>query len=138
MAKIGKKDALRETLKANGATPEEIEFLLSGAETVGQRVELNAMTSRQFVNFIERKLREHHVRKVIPEPAGLADAFRMFIRSTMEAEARVKAVLDEIAAKSVPIPADLAKRVAAYLKTHPTASWDAAVAVIAKGKDKGQ
>ena len=32
-----------------------------------QRVELNAMTSRQLVDFVERKLNEHGVAKVIPD-----------------------------------------------------------------------
>ena len=132
LAKIGKKPALRETLKANGATPEEIEFLLTGDEHTGQRVELNAMTSRQFVDFIERKLAAHNLKKVIPAPALLADAFRLFTLSN-EAEARVKAILNELAAKEVAIPKDLAKRVAAYLKAHPTVPWDAAVAAIVKG-----
>ena len=60
------KDALRERLEINSATEAEIAFLLDGPPCFGQRVELNAMASRQFVDFLEGKLREHGARKVIP------------------------------------------------------------------------
>ena len=53
------KDALRERLKRNGATDREIDFLLEGERGFGQRVELNAMTSPQFVDFLVSKLAEH-------------------------------------------------------------------------------
>ena len=46
-----------------------------------QRVELNALvSSRRFIDFIEQKLAEHGISKVIPEAAGLADAYRLFVR----------------------------------------------------------
>jgi hypothetical protein len=46
-----------------------------------RRVELNAMTSPQFISFVERKLNEHGVKKIVPEDNDLADAYRMFVRS---------------------------------------------------------
>ena len=60
------KDAVAYRLRINGATEAEIEFLLEGPEGVGRRVELNAMTSDQFIAFVERKLEEHGVAKVVP------------------------------------------------------------------------
>ena len=39
---------------------------MTGPGNTGQRVELNAMTSDQFVAFVERKLTEHGAAKVIP------------------------------------------------------------------------
>jgi hypothetical protein len=39
---------IRDRLRRNGASPEEIDFLLGG-----RRVELNAMTSDQFIAFVE-------------------------------------------------------------------------------------
>ena len=50
-----------ETLAAHGATEEEIAFLRR------RRVELNAMPADVFVGFLERKLAEHGVRKVVPD-----------------------------------------------------------------------
>ena len=43
-----------------------------------RRVELNAMTSPQFVAFIERKLREHGIAKVIPDETLLAEMYAGF------------------------------------------------------------
>ena len=51
-----------EKLEEYGATDEEIAFLF-GAK---RRVELNAMTSRQFLDWLEGKLEEHGAGKVVP------------------------------------------------------------------------
>ena len=59
---------IRDQLKENGATEEEIEFLLR------RRVELNAFTSDQLIEWIEEKLDEHGVEKVVPEEETLAKA----------------------------------------------------------------
>jgi len=53
------------TLEEHGATMAEIGFLRS------HRVELNAMTSDQFIAFLERKLTEHGVAKVVPQTGTL-------------------------------------------------------------------
>jgi DNA topoisomerase 6 subunit A-like protein len=50
-----------ETLAVHGATRAEIAFLHT------RRVELNAMASDVFMAFLERKLVEHSVRKVVPD-----------------------------------------------------------------------
>ena len=67
--------AIRARLRNCGATPEECEFL------VNQRVELNAMTSEQFVAFITRKLAEHGVDKIVPSKQTLDEAYQLFERS---------------------------------------------------------
>src|SRR5262249_35945852 len=49
----------RELLRQQGATQEERDFLVgrkTGPGWAGERVELNAMPSRQFIDFLERKL----------------------------------------------------------------------------------
>jgi hypothetical protein len=56
------KVAIVRRLRINGTTEAEIEFLISG-----RRVELNAMTSDQFIAFVEEKLIEHGVTKVAPD-----------------------------------------------------------------------
>jgi hypothetical protein len=50
-----------DTLREHGATSEEIHFLRD------KRVEINAMAADVFVAFIERKLGEHGVEKVVPD-----------------------------------------------------------------------
>jgi hypothetical protein len=110
-------------LRENGASEQEIEFLLD------RRVELNAMTSDQLVRWIERKLREHSIRKVIPNAETLARQYRAHIQGIKirHAVAKMQAKVD-----AVPVPADLTKKIAEFLKKHPYASWDSAVAAIAE------
>jgi hypothetical protein len=61
-------------LKQNGATEEEVEFL------VRDRVELNAFTSRGLVGWLERKLEAAGVRKVVPPPETMRQAALGFAR----------------------------------------------------------
>jgi hypothetical protein len=119
---------LRHRLKRNGATDEEIKFLMSG-----RRVELNAMTSSQFIAFVEAKLKAHGVHKVIPDNERLLEAFELFMKNERVREAVETAMEtmddeDEIAA-----PDDLERRVREYLEQNPASTWDEAVCRIAAG-----
>jgi hypothetical protein len=119
----GSVEVRRRNLRQNGATPEEVEFLLQ------RRVELNALPSDQLIQFIERKLQTHGVRKIIPDPETLAKAYRLWVRS-----AEIKNVIKEMVEKEtdgIAIPADLNEHVAARLREHPAESWDEAVRAIA-------
>lgn len=111
------------TLRRHGATDKEIEFLQS------KRIELNAMTSQQFIDFLTRKLTEHEVEKVIPK----AETLEAHARRVIEQNA-TKRVLDtfrdDIAAEvaAYVMPDDLHEQVEEMLQEHPSMSWDAAVA----------
>jgi hypothetical protein len=60
-------EARRDKLEEHGATAAEIAFLAEQDEDgMCRRVELNVMTSPQLLEFIEGKLDEHGVDKVIP------------------------------------------------------------------------
>jgi hypothetical protein len=96
----GRDSAKRENLRLNGATREEVEFLLV------QRVELNALTSDQLVAFIEGKLAEHNIKKVIPDPDLLRDAYRLFVNSA-RVEKIVAKTIEDIESNDLPAPADL-------------------------------
>jgi DNA topoisomerase VI subunit B len=120
----GSEATRRANLRRNGATEEEIEFLLH------RRVELNAMTSRQLVAFVERKLQEHGIGKVVPKSAKLVDAYRLFARGR-EAEHIISRELKKLNGGSeVKVPRDLQVKVRTYLKKHPTMRWDEAVGAI--------
>jgi hypothetical protein len=119
-----------------GATPEEQAFLV-GAERrrnpstgkwywPGQRVELNAMTSDQFVDWIEQRLREHGVEKVIPDQDTLAQAYHRAVRTNaVNAElVRLQATMTQ---QPIAIPDNLQARVGDVLRESPELSWDAAV-----------
>jgi hypothetical protein len=114
--------AARLNLRENGATDEEIKFLLN------QRVELNAFASDELVAWIEGKLEEHGITKVIPDEDTLADAYRR-----VRTQARVQAKIDEVLEGETEedqegeVPDDLQKQIEERLEAHPATSWDKAV-----------
>jgi hypothetical protein len=109
-------------LRENGATAEEIAFLRT------RRVELNAFASADFVAWIERKLEQHGVLKVVPDETALTMAWRRSIASRYVAT-RLQSAVDEAQrhAAEAPVPDDLATLVAAGLRCDPTQSWDEVV-----------
>ena len=87
-------------LHENGATDEEIEFLAGEADYAGRyhngrRVELNAFTSDQFIEWLEAKLRLHGVKKVIPDGKTLAEAYRRS-RALNELDDHIRQALPEM------------------------------------------
>jgi DNA topoisomerase VI subunit B len=126
---IGTAEARRENMRLNGATEQEIAFLLK------QRIELNALTSAQFIRLIERKLTAHGVKKLVPGVKLLNATYRAVIKGEMIRQSFEDAV-DEVAEemKSVSVPDTIADQVEAMLKKEPTLRWDAAVArIVRKG-----
>ena len=121
----GDDDRVAERLRINGATAEEVDFLLND-----ERVELNAMSSDVFIEFVERKLNENGVAKVIPSAEMLGGAFTTFKRGRL-AYAALKAEFERLNKEPVDVPADLEKRVRDHLAESPTETWDAALKVIA-------
>ncbi len=122
----GTRAAARLNLLENGATLEEIEFLLDS------RIELNALTSDELVEFTERKLKQYGVKKLVPDNTVLADAYRRTAR-----QEEIQKLIEAEAAKlrdkpSGPVPADLRKRVEDMLSADPTLSWDAALIEIVR------
>ena len=121
-----------DNLQLNGATGEEIAYLTGNGTGRGQRVELNALTSPQFIAFLERKLKQHGVRKIVPGKAVLLDANRRaYFAHGVNAE--IEKIVGKLKAQAekVKVPTDLAKRVQARLKQDPALSWDAVVSQLA-------
>jgi hypothetical protein len=122
----------RDYLRRCGATESEIAFLVSRGSWRGwdgERVELNALASDELITWLETKLQEHGVKKVVPEAPELAAAYRRAVFRQ-----RLEAVSEEIAAglAGVEPPRGLAERVRAILDVEPRTSWDEAVAEIAE------
>jgi hypothetical protein len=116
------------TLAAHGATASEIRFLAS------RRVELNAMPADVFVGFLERKLAEHGVRKVVPDSGTLERHARRVIEQGLAEEAlRANRARLQAEAASAALPADLDGRVRLLLEQKPELPWDLAVAVAIGG-----
>ena len=114
---------LLEGLRRHGATPDELMFIAGG-----QRVELNAMASDQFIAWLETGLREHGVEKVIPPAEVIEQRARHIIgirhlkREIADLESRAR----EYATKA-DLPADLAGRIRREFERNPSLPWDDAL-----------
>jgi DNA topoisomerase VI subunit B len=135
--------AARDQLLRRGATEAEIAFLIDGQgvrdlrlgeEGRPHRVELNAMTSRQFVDLIEEGFARHGVAKIVPDAAMLARTFAAFQRERI-ARPAVERYLARLERREIEIPTDLEARVRAYLVARPEQAWDAALRAIAGLED---
>ena len=114
-----------EKLEEYGASDEEIAFLF-GAK---RRVELNAMTSRQFLDWLEGKLKEHGAGKVVPPLEMLESKARSAIALRLVSD-RVAEIEDAARreAAAAELPTDLAGRVGRVLDEYPDLAWEDAVA----------
>jgi hypothetical protein len=114
-------------LRDNGATEKEIK-ILCGPHHYGpcERVELNAMTSDQFIAWLESKLEQHGVEKVVPDIKVLRSAYRraVFLQQLDAAQAELAG---QIKRDKVALPAALAREVKRLLKDIPEMSWDEVV-----------
>ncbi len=132
MPAIGDRDARVETLRRHGATWEEVGFLTGDANGVeARRVELNAMASRQFIDFVEAKLIEHGVQKVVPDIDTIEAHARRLIEQRLAREA-LDGFRDRIAkqAAATALPLDIEVQLRSYLARYPSLAWDDALAQI--------
>ena len=122
--------SIKQNLQRNGATEEEIDFLLN------ERVELNALPSDTLIEWIESKLEEHGVEKVVPNADFLIETYRHIIAAQF-AEEHCKKLIEEVRqhGQEAEVPDDLAGRVAKLLQAKPELSWDSAVQEIADDED---
>jgi hypothetical protein len=124
-----------QNLRKNEATEEEIAFLYEG-DLRGRRVELNAFTSDQLVEWIESKLKLYGIKKVIPDDETLEKAYRRSLEIELVREEIAKiedAVRDRVSEAKV--PKGLALKVAKRLKASPEIPWDRAVAMEVKSDE---
>ena len=136
------KDPRELLLDCDGITEDEIAFLVSSKQWneherkevwTGRRVELNAMTSRQFIQLIERKLEEHGVKKVLPDRATLKIAWERAEKVRL-----INSVIDEAMERvnrkgaTRPAPRNLASQVREMLRRKPLMPWDEALSQLAR------
>jgi hypothetical protein len=115
--------AVVANLAENGATADEIDFLLH------HRVELNAFTSDGLVSWLERKLDEHGIEKVIPDEETLAAAYQR-ARETIDVQLLINKAIRQRRTRppQIIIPADLRARVEKALSKDRGRPWDEIVA----------
>ena len=134
----------RPGLIERGATPEEAAFLVSDKKSsanldeesenivkpeeksngqwIGKRVELNAMDSATFMEWLEEKLKAHGVKKHIPDRADLNAAWQRAWRIS-ELNKAIAKIAATIPTAPEP-PDDLAAQVAKRLSENPALAWD--------------
>ncbi|MDZ7759939.1 MAG: DUF2399 domain-containing protein [Desulfovermiculus sp.] len=128
----------KDNLFKNGATIEEAEFLVSGGypgNWSGERVEINAMTSEQIVEFLDRKLTEAGAEKIVPSNEDMQDWYVRAYKQIL-LERKVQDHLEEVADMDVDIPEELKSRVQDILQAQDSLPWDNAVYKIAKAEAK--
>ena len=133
----GCRSSVEANLKRNGASEKEISFLVTGAgiqRTPGQRVELNEFTSDKLVEWIEKRLTEAGIEKVIPDDGVLETAYRRAAEVRF-VNKKLKKIVAQAAkhAGAVEIPDDLRECVEDHLEGLPGDSWDEVIAEILEG-----
>jgi hypothetical protein len=98
---------------------------------------MTAIVRTPFVAFVERKLIEHCVKKIVPTKADLARVYRTFAQGR-EVEKIIKRELKKPnGATDIKPPSDLSTQVRRYLEEHPQVRWDEAVNEIVKRRSEG-
>jgi hypothetical protein len=126
-----------KNLRKCGATEEECAFLVrrENGQWMGDRVELNAMTSSQFITWLEGKLAAEGVEKVVPDADTLAKAYRRAVR-----KAKLQKAMDALCAEldaepDAPVPEDLSDQVRAAI-TGKALAWDEAIWQLVQDADQ--
>jgi len=117
-------------LKECGCSPEEIDFLCDDSTWRGQRVEINAMTSEQLINWLHGKLKEHGAEKFIPDQEMLAKGYQYMKKliHIKENTERIKEEWDKhVKENPIPLPDNLLDLINKKLIEDPTISWDQAI-----------
>jgi hypothetical protein len=136
----GTADPTKNLLK-NGATRKEVAFLYDGeveGRSSGRRVELNAFASGDFIAWIESKLKEHGIQKVIPDEETLKTAYQRAYGISLLKQ-RLDALMPQVfeEAQRVAIPETLAAELAQRLKENPAQPWDAVLGKLAEEAASG-
>lgn len=120
----GDQSRIIDGLAAHGATHDERMFIAGG-----ERVELNAMPSDQFVSWIEDGLQRHGVRKVVPAAEIIERRARQIVGIQRLAGdvAELERMAQDYAAR-VDLPADLSEQVRRALEVNPAVPWEDALA----------
>jgi hypothetical protein len=115
-----------ERLRQAGLDDAAIEFLGN------QRVELNALTSRELVDFVEAKLQQHGIAKVIPRKEILANTYQIFAASDRLSDAfdEMKKKIEDEDEAQIMVPDDLEAQIKAKLEEKPDITWHRAVRLL--------
>ena len=96
---------------------------------IGERIELNAMTSDALIEMIECKLQDYGLEKVVPEDDLLAKTYRAFHHS-QELRKKFEQIKDALKDAEAEVPRNLNEQVRAILDEHGDLRWDDAVQIV--------
>lgn len=124
---------VRANLEKNGATTEEIDYLCEDtvhhwSAASGQRIELNAFASDQLIEWLESKLEENGIEKLIPDAKTLEKAYRRSYKLK-----KLQKVIDKQEkrlskkSKKLEIPDNLEEQLQEILDQNPELPWDKAI-----------
>ena len=98
-------------------------------------IELNAMSSPQLVEFVERKLTGHGIKKLVPDDQILDQQARRVIKARLTQEVLAAAENNiEQQTQTAALPEDFRQQVEHILDEHPEMPWDEAVAQVLGGE----
>ena len=98
---------------------------------------MNAFSSREFISWIELKLEQHGIKKVIPDNQILEDAFRRAALAKMLNE-KLEIVIDEAKENIAKLnPLQLTQKVSVLIEKNPRMPWDLAINKIAEADIEG-
>lgn len=117
-----------------GGTQAEADFLVEGGDErsgwYGRRVELNAMTSKQMLDFLDRKFADLGVKKVIPDDDTLAMEFQHAYKEA-NYEKAMRKIFEDLDLDEISTPKNLRDLVEKHFADDKTLSWDEAIKEIA-------
>ena len=90
------------------------------------RVELNAFASDKFIEWIECKLAQHGIKKLIPDEATLGWAYRR-IRQQTAVQKVINAALVDLAIDDSAVPDALTNMIGELQDADSTVTWDEAL-----------
>ena len=90
------------------------------------------MTSRQLIDFVENKLKQIGIQKVIPDAGTLSSTYQMFAASDRLSEAfdEMKKKIEDEDEDEIDVPDDLEVQVKAKLEERPDITWHRAVRLV--------
>ena len=104
----------------------------------GKRVELNAMSTSQLIEWLEKKLVANGIQKVVPNDETLEQSYRRALKHQL-VQQRIGAIEEKAAerANACKVPGNLRSRVVKKMKDCPSLPWDEAVEFIVSQRQGG-
>lgn len=124
----------KDNLLKNGATPEEAGVLVRGGypgNWYGERVEINAMTSEQIVEFLDMKLAEARAEKILPPERDIKNWYKRAYKQAI-LEKKIQCHVEEVDSMDVEIPADITDKIQDMIEKQKSLPWDKAVYNLAR------